>query len=301
MFAIKIYSNVFVTLLKQLINTFINVWLLILSMPSRKKDVNKDRSNDYLDLLDDCYKFAEDVIKNVDGVVSVVLFGSVVRKISKKQPIENINDIDILILVDDLNIVLDEDFVINYRNKIQEIANNYEKLHITTTRLSKFWELVIHADPVMISIVREGIPLFDSKIFVIFKKLLFNGHIKPTPESIALQFNKARLGLDRARNKAISLLIDIYWAVVDAFQSLAMYYKQLPEAPENITKQMLRLKKDKRDFPLSKQDIDFFQELYDLTKRVMHRQKRKVEFYLLDEIEKRANEIISKLEDFYND
>ncbi|MEM1988296.1 MAG: nucleotidyltransferase domain-containing protein [Candidatus Woesearchaeota archaeon] len=246
------------------------------------------------EIIKKAYDFASEAFEKFPNTISnISIFGSVARGE------ENYNDIDILILIDDLNNILTEAFVDEYRKSLEDIANKYEKFHITTTRLSKFWNLVINGDPVMINIVRECIILYDTKVMAMFKRLLYQGMLKPTPEAIANQLNKAKIELDSVKNKAITNLVDLYWALIDSLQALIMYYGKLPPDPANLAKTLEELRKEHKNFIISKEDIEFYNTVYDLTKRVMHRQKRWIEHTLIQEIQEKTENIINKIEKLF--
>lgn len=245
------------------------------------------------EILETIYSFSNDIVANFsDFVRSVVVFGSVV----KKNDPHKINDIDILIVIDDTSVSVDVDFIRNYQTKLSSVANKYKNLHITSTRLKRFWKLAINSDPVILSIIREGFIVFDTKFVEMFKHLLFDGFIKPSPESVFVQINRARMGLDKIRNKKISLLIDVYWALVDSVQALIMYYGRLPPPPERLSVTLVEIADSENKFLLSPKEIRFIDEVYDLAKRVMHRQRKKVEFYELNELYDKSYEIVEKID-----
>ncbi len=254
--------------------------------------------NSKQEILDVIYSFSSDVVKNFgDFVKSIVVFGSVV----KKSDLQDIHDIDILIIIDDTAVSVDYEFIRNYNTTLTSFANKYKNLHITSTRLTRFWQLAINADPVITNIIREGFIVFDSKFVEMFKHLLFDGFIKPSPESVFIQLNRSRLGMDKIKNKRISILIDLYWALIDSVQALIMYEGKLAPAPEKISEVLGDLYHENKGFILSKKEIQFIDEIYDITKRVMRRQRKSVEFFELNDFFDKAKEIIEKIEKYISE
>lgn len=246
------------------------------------------------DIYKKAYDFASQVFEKFPNSISAIaLFGSFVR--GEKE----YRDIDVFIIIDDLYNVLTNAFVEDYRREIAAIAQKYDKFHITTTRLTKFWSLAMQGDPVTVNILRECVILYDTKVLSMFKRLLYQGLLKPSPEAVIAQFNKAKLGLDSVKNKAITNLIDLYWALIDALQAVIMYYGRLPPDPANLGNVLMEMRKEIKNFIITKDDIIFYEEVYDLTKRVMHRQKRWVEHSLVQQIQEKTEEIIKKIENLF--
>ena len=102
--------------------------------------------------IDLAYKFASEAYKEFKGLVkSIVLFGSTARG-------KESNDIDVLIIVDDVSVNLTREMVETYRIINQKIVSKVsDKLHITTLKLTTFWEYVRAGDPVAINILRDGV------------------------------------------------------------------------------------------------------------------------------------------------
>src|SRR3989344_9495197 len=93
---------------------------------------------------DIAYKFAEKAFKEFGTFVkAIILFGSMTKqtKESSSSPEGDVGDIDVLLIVDDLSIELRPEVVQTYRIIIQKmIADISPKLHVTTLKLTSFWE-----------------------------------------------------------------------------------------------------------------------------------------------------------------
>ena len=80
---------------------------------------------------------------------AVVLFGSSARKKSK-------NDIDVLVIVDDISMVLGAEVAETYRIIVEKIMLDVSKrLHVTTLKMTSFWEYIRTGDPVGVNILRD--------------------------------------------------------------------------------------------------------------------------------------------------
>ncbi|MCJ7757484.1 MAG: hypothetical protein MUP24_05005, partial [Gillisia sp.] len=76
------------------------------------------------------------------------------------------SDIDILIIIDDVRAELTAEFVEAYRVIVEKIAFKIsKKLHITTLKLTNFWDYTRAGDPIVINMLRDGIPLMDYGFF----------------------------------------------------------------------------------------------------------------------------------------
>lgn len=191
----------------------------------RKKQVSESYSKDVLDLA---YNFSKRVYKEFAKFIkAIVLFGSTARK---KQ--EGKGDVDLLIIVDDVSIIIDQEFVQAYRLIVEKIVAEVSpaKLHVTTLKFTSFWEYVRAGDPVAVNILRDGVPIVDSGFFEPLQILLYQGRIRPSLESMWSYFNKAPITLHNSKWHIKQAVLDLYWAVIDSAHAALMKLNEVPQA-----------------------------------------------------------------------
>lgn len=192
-----------------------------------------------------------------------VLFGS----LSKNTTTEN-SDIDILVVIDDVRMELTQE-VLDAFQIINEkmIIDVSERLHIHTITLTSFWEFIKNGDPVIINILRDGIALIDYGFFNPLQRMLYQGRIRPTIETIHNYSAMAPRSIFNADMKVLQAVIDLYWAVIDITHAYIMKMGELPISPEHVSEYMKKYK------AFSKEDMAFVQSLYDLTKNILYRRR----------------------------
>src|SRR3989344_8415600 len=105
---------------------------------------NKNIQRYRKDELNLAYQFSKKIYDEFGTFLkAVILFGSTARKEPSK------GDIDILIVVDDTAVTMSAELVETYRIIIEKvIAQVSAKLHVTSLKLTSFWEYVRAGDPV---------------------------------------------------------------------------------------------------------------------------------------------------------
>jgi predicted nucleotidyltransferase/uncharacterized protein (UPF0332 family) len=217
-------------------------------------------------------KFSENMQKELgEFLKSAILFGSTARK---EKPIYG-RDIDVLMIVNDLTMVMSPEVVQAYRVITERTASRVSKrLHVTTMKLTNFWEYIRNGDPLAVNMLRDGIPLYDIGVFEPMQMLLFQGRIRPTRESIYVYYARAPATLVNADWHVLQATLDLYWAVVDAGHAALMRVGEVPPTPSHMAKLLNEKLVSKK--LISKQaakTMDFF---YKLSRQITHRELQKV-------------------------
>ena len=113
---------------------------------SNAKDIEKEEQKKKQDYFDNVIKAS-------------ILFGSQVSGDTKPG-----SDIDIVIILDDAAINWDEELTAWYREELGKLISeqDYKRdLHINTIRLTTWWRDLLHGDPVVLNIIRQGQVLLD--------------------------------------------------------------------------------------------------------------------------------------------
>lgn len=226
-----------------------------------------------------------------DFLKAVVLFGSAGRAETTAYE----KDIDVLIIVNDLTIVVSPEVIEAYRIITERVAAGASRrLHVTTLKMSSFWDYIRAGDPIAINMLRDGVPLYDTGFFEPLQMLLFNGRIRPSEESIWVYFSRAPTTLLNSRWHLLQASLDLYWAVIDAAHAALMRVGEIPPAPSKVA-QMIRLKLVKPGIvPKKYADVmDFF---YELSKKITHRQLQNVTGKHYEEYYKSANDFVNKMQ-----
>lgn len=216
--------------------------------------------------LDFAYDFSKQILKDCEGLIkSIVLFGSSARRQ------ENAHDIDILLILDDLTIHLTPEIIQAYNiiveNRVKEIN---KKIHITTLRLTNFWDFVRSSDPVAINILRDGVAIIDPGFFEPLQALLFQGKIRPSWEAIYAYYNKAPETLNNSKQLIMQATLDLYWAVLDAAHAALMKLGQIPPSPSHVSTMIQKHIIDKKlSHP---RYVKTMNEFYKLSKMIMLRE-----------------------------
>ena len=199
-------------------------------------------------------------------IKAIVLFGSAACKEGKSRP----GDIDILVVVNDLNMVLTGEAVETYRVIMERLARDTsERLHITTLKLSNFWDYLRLGDPIAINMLRDGIALVDTGIFDPMQALLYMGRIRPTYESIWTYYSRAPATLQNSRWHVLQATLDLYWVVIDAAHAALMKHGHIPPSPNHVA-EMLQDKLVKEKI-LEKKYVGDMKNFYSIAKKIMHR------------------------------
>jgi predicted nucleotidyltransferase/uncharacterized protein (UPF0332 family) len=219
----------------------------------------------------DAFHFAKRFTKRIYDefgafLKAVVLFGSSVR--GQRSPD---SDIDLLVIVDDATMQLGPETAEAYRIIVEKIiADISKRLHVTTLKLTTFWEYIRASDPVGINILRDGISLMDTGLFDPLKALLVQGRIRPTPESIWSYFMKAPGSLRSAQWNIIRAVSDLYWAVMDSAHSALMSEGAVPPSPEHVPAMIAE--KLARKGLVGKECSETAGNFYRLMKKIDHRE-----------------------------
>ena len=242
--------------------------------------------------VDIAYSFAKQVYKEIGGFIKgIVLFGSTVRKKSDK------GDVDILLIIDDVSIILTEEFVQTYRVIVEKIiSKTSNKLHVTSLRLTNFWEYVRAGDPVAVNILRDGIPLIDTGFFEPLQILLHQGRIRPTPEAIWTYFNRAPQTLENAKWHVAQGVLDLYWAVIDSAHAALMKINEVPPSPEHVA-DLLEAKLVKRGL-LNKKYPVIMRSFYALSRQITHHELKSMSGKQFDEYLNQATDFVRVMQEF---
>jgi uncharacterized protein (UPF0332 family)/predicted nucleotidyltransferase len=185
-------------------------------------------------------------------IVSYVLAGSLVQ--GRATPT---SDIDVWVVIDDTDVkkmtraeLKDKlrAIIIGMGLEAGEITGIRNKLNIQVYILTDFWDSLKEANPVIFTLLRDGVPFYDRGMFMPWKQLLKMGKIKPSEEAIDMFMNTGEQMLERVKFKLKEIgMEDIYYALLTPSQAALMLFGVPPPAPRE-TAQIMRdifVKKEK--------------------------------------------------------
>lgn len=177
-------------------------------------------------------------------IVSYVLSGSLIRGQATQT-----SDIDVFIVIDDTDVkkmtraeLKDKlrAIIIGMGIEAGEITGIKNKLNIQVYILTDFWDSLREANPVIFTLLRDGVPFYDRGIFMPWKHLLKMGKIKPSQEAIDLFMSSGDQMLKRVHFKLREIgMEDTYYAILTPSQAALMLYGVAPPAPKE-TAQLMR-------------------------------------------------------------
>lgn len=246
------------------------------------------------DVQDIAYHFTTLAHKELgDLIKAVVLFGSAARDHTEHNP----HDIDILIIIDDIHVVFTQELQTAYRIIIENCVRKTDKrLHITTLRFSNFWEYVRTADPVVITILRDGHAILDTGFFSPMQLLLRQGRLRPTNEAIWSYWARAPQLMMASKWKLMLGIIDLYWAVINSAHAALMAAGVAPETPEHVPG-LLRTHFVEKGLLEEKYAL-YAQRFYDLQKHIYSRRIENIAGARYDKLHQEADDFVKTMRTF---
>ncbi|MEK6891019.1 MAG: nucleotidyltransferase domain-containing protein [Nanoarchaeota archaeon] len=265
---------------------------------SKKVKVVKDKRYPTLDLKterDIAMDFSVKVYKKFDKMVkAIVLFGSSVKGNATAS-----SDVDLVVIIDDASISWDQELIAWYREEIGKIASSHpytKELHITTVKLTTWWEDLMRGDPTVLNILRYGEAVIDiGGFFNPLKALLIQGRIKSTPEAIHNALQRAPEHFSRSKFAELGSVEGLFWAMVDSAQAALMAYNVSPPSPEHIPALLKEIFVDNRMLKLDY--VTWYRDLYVLHRKIVHREIREVKGNDIDMWQGRTQEFLRVMVD----
>lgn len=179
-------------------------------------------------------QFATRLHEEAKGLVKeIIFFGSANRKDSLFEEMYS-HDIDVLVIFDDGVFIINPELIETYRVISTNIAMSVSRrLHINTIKLSAFWEYAIHGDPIIVNILREGVPLVNAGIFETLQNLLDKKMIPPSKECLWAYYMRSPETLRSAKWHLLQATTDLYWAVMNAAHAALISISIVPNTPEH--------------------------------------------------------------------
>ncbi|HDQ59771.1 MAG TPA: nucleotidyltransferase domain-containing protein [Candidatus Woesearchaeota archaeon] len=241
----------------------------------------------FIPVIKNCLKLRIGVQERLQNyLISMVLFGSWARGRAVKE-----SDIDIAFVIDDTDV--QKKTRLEIKDKLMKVitgisAEISKDFNVQVYLLTQFWEWVRDANPVIFTMLRDGVPVYDRGLFSPWKLLLKMGKIKPTPEAIESFMSSGKLLLGVVDNTMSDLIVEkLYYAMLNPAQSALMFVGVAPpvytETP--ILLRRYFVKKKLLDAKYAK----WLEDIIKIRKRVEHN-SQKVTGKMLDIQIKRAKE-----------
>jgi uncharacterized protein (UPF0332 family)/predicted nucleotidyltransferase len=139
-------------------------------------------------------------------ILSIILVGSVSRGTMHEH-----SDVDISFVIDDTDVkkMSRHEVLARLRGMIlQMAAQTGFEFNIQVYLLTDFWQSLRDTQPVIFSMVRDGVPLYDTGMFMPWRTLLKTGKMKPSPEAVDQFFKTGRLLIEDVNNTIKEIVIE---------------------------------------------------------------------------------------------
>ncbi|MBW2989330.1 nucleotidyltransferase domain-containing protein [Candidatus Woesearchaeota archaeon] len=185
-------------------------------------------------------------------IVSYVLAGSLIQGRATKT-----SDIDVWVVIDDTDVkrmtraeLKDKlrAIIIGMGIEAGELTGVKNKLNIQVYILTDFWDSLKEANPIIFTLLRDGVPFYDRGIFMPWKQLLKMGKIKPSAEAIDMFMASGEQMLRRVKGELKNIgMEDIYYSILTPSQAALMLHGVPPPAPKETAELMREIfvKKEK--------------------------------------------------------
>jgi len=255
---------------------------------------HKDHSNEknyHIENLKIARNFSKEILYELKELVrSIVLFGS-----NTHDTLNSNSDIDIMIVLNNTTVFVSDELREAYKIIVNNLISKYSpKIHLMTVNLSDLWDMARKGDPVLINILRYGMPIFDRDLVEVLQYLLEIGKIRPTKEAIYNYVSRSKtLHEETIKHLEISIL-DMYYSIVDIVHAAIMCKGIMPPSPKEMPEIFKKNFKEKKFIKIS-EDITLF---YNLAKDIEHKKKIEINGKLYDNLRKKSIFIIKTLDDF---
>ncbi len=219
-------------------------------------------------------------------IKAVVAFGSTKRG--------KHSDIDVAVLVDDTDVTRMTRGQLKdklFQRLIEVAFITDKKIHPQPYLLTEFWEYIRGGNPVLYTVLRTGIPLYDTGFFLPVQMIFKQGLITPSSETvdrhIVLSVELLKLTEDMLNKK---LIYNMEQSVVASGQAVLMECGYRPPAPRELAGFLGRLVEEKI---IEQKYADIAKEIVDVYKKTEHG--------ILKEISgKEIDSYLAKTKDFVN-
>jgi predicted nucleotidyltransferase/uncharacterized protein (UPF0332 family) len=232
-------------------------------------------------------------------IVSYVLFGSLTRGQATDK-----SDIDVAIIVDDTDVkkmtraeLKDKlrAIIVGMGLDAGDMTGIKNKLNIQVYILTDFWESIKEANPVIFTVLRDGVPLYDRGIFMPWKQLLRMGKIKPSAEAIDMFMASGEQMVSRVKGKIKQIVeTELYWSTLTPTQAALMLYGVPPPTP----KETINLVEDlfvKKEKLLEEKYLETLKEIRKYYKGIEHGDIKEVSGKEVDELLDKADKYLKRL------
>ncbi|MCK4670601.1 MAG: nucleotidyltransferase domain-containing protein [Nanoarchaeota archaeon] len=232
-------------------------------------------------------------------IIAYVLWGSFARGDAKPE-----SDIDIGIIVDDTDVkrmtrveLKDKlrSIIIGMGLEAGEMTGVRNKLNINTYILTEFWDLTREASPVIFTLLRDGVSLFDKGVFMPMKHLLKMGRITPSPEAIDIFRGSGDQMVSRVRRKLMGIVEgDIYWSTLNPTQAALMLYGIPPPTPDETIRIVNEIFVEKEKL-LEKSYVDIMRKIRDYYKGLEHGEIKEISGKEVDQLLLEADKYLKRI------
>ena len=233
-----------------------------------------EQNKDYKERIRVAEEFAKELIKKFKkSVKSVVIYGSTARGAFNEK-----SDIDVFIIMDDTELEKEPSPALkdSIWNDILSIASKTDK-RITVQSymfLTEFWDNLRMVEPVLLSILRDGIVVYDTGVFMPAKRMLERGMISITREAIDKKVSSAPEFVKFAYGKLKSPAHYIEQAMAYAGNAALMSYGEYPTNKERVPELLERTFVERG--LLEKKYVKYAEDIHKFAKKVEHMNDKEV-------------------------
>jgi len=240
------------------------------------------------------------VIKKFEKyIVSYVLAGSLVQGRAKPE-----SDIDVWIVIDDTDVkkmtraeLKDKlrAIIIGMGIEAGEMTGIKNKLNVQVYILTDFWDSLREANPIIFTLLRDGVPFYDRGVFMPWKLLLRMGRIKPSAEAIDMFMGTGEQTLRRVHERLKDIgMEDIYYAILTPSQAALMMFGLPPPAPSETVEVMKEVFVKKEKF-LDEKSLEILGKVIKLRKDIERGEKKEMSGKEIDEMLSDAEKFLARI------
>ena len=238
-------------------------------------------------------------------ILSYVLAGSLTQGRAT-----HTSDIDVWIVIDDTDVkkmsrteLKDKlrAIIIGMGIEAGEMTGIKNKLNIQVYILTDFWESLKEANPIIFTLLRDGVPFYDRGIFMPWKQLLRMGRIKPSREAIDLFMSTGEQSISRVKLRLKDMgMEDTYYAILTPSQAALMLYGLPPPTPRE-TPDVLEEVFVKKEKMLEPEYVKILKDNVELRKRIEHGEKKELTGTELDQYIKNAEKFLKRISELFKE